>query len=310
MSDTENINQLVIKMLSRCGENSLTIRGREFSVSDLEIIVNCVSRHYEKGRTYISKVVCKKLGWRQPNGWLKDRACRDVLRELEDIGFFELPPPLVKRKSRSSKKKKKDCLKVYDFQTKITDFPKDISLQMAKGNKFEPVWNQLVDKYHYLGYTVTVGRYIKYLIKEEDRLLGAISFASPAWSLSPRDDLLGLIGVDTDSVNDFVIDNNRFLILPHVQVPNLASKVLSIATKKIVEDWSDYYALTPLVSETFVKPSLFNGTCYKAANWLQVGYTKGYAKKGSSHHNSQEPKAIFLYGLNKSIRKKLFNVFC
>lgn len=297
---------------SEYNERSFTIRGRDFSIADLEVIKRCVQDEYERGRTHISKIICERLDWRQPNGWLKDRACRDVLRELESKGFFELPPPLTKR--RSSKKRgrqeKVDHLAQYELETPITDFPSHITLTMVKGSELETIWNELVDKHHYLGHTVTVGRYLKYLIRtaKDDRILGAISFSSPAWRLSPRDELLQLIGIDIDSINSQIIENDRFLILPHVRVKNLASKVLSMATAKVVEDWLDYYALTPQIAETFVNPSMFEGTCYKAANWIEIGYTKGYAKKGASHHNSREPKAIFLYGLNTSMRNKLLEI--
>lgn len=151
------------------------------------------------------------------------------------------------------------------------------------------------------------GRCIKYLIKTEDKLLGAIAFSSPAWRIIPRDEALKAIGIT--EIRDHAINNSRFLILPHVQVPNLASHLLSLATKKIVDDWAWYYALEPLVAETFVQPSLYYGTCYQAANWLEFGTTKGYAKRGQIYRNSQEPKRIFLFGLNKQIRRQLRQVF-
>ena len=101
---------------------------------------------------------------------------------------------------------------------------------------------------------------------------------------------------------DYSVNNSRFLILPTLQVKYFASHILSLATNKIVNDWNSYYSITPLIAETFVQPSRFEGTCYKAANWLEVGITKGYAKKGQTYRNSQEPKKIFLYGLNKRTR--------
>ena len=178
-----------------------------------------------------------------------------------------------------------------------------MELKFAKGNKYEKDWNELVDEYHYLGYRPAVGRCIKYIIQSNDRLLGAISFCSPAWRIESRDKLLRMIGLNNPQ--EEVINNARFLVLPVVHIANFASYALSLATRQIVKDWNWYYSVKPLVAETFVQPSLFSGTCYKAANWLEIGLTKGYAKRGSFYQNGQEPKKIFLYGLNKNIRLKL-----
>ena len=197
-------------------------------------------------------------------------------------------------------------LSSFDLTTPITEFPRSIQLEFAKGNQAEKIWNELVSEYHYLGNRTTVGRCIKYIVRSKNRLLGAISFSSPAWQLEPRDKALKAIGISNP--HDHAINNSRFLILPFVQVPNLASYILSVATKNIVHDWSRYYSVKPLIAETFVQPSLFDGTCYKAANWIEVGTTKGYAKRGSSYRNSQEPKKIFLYGLTRQIRGEMQSI--
>lgn len=135
--------------------------------------------------------------------------------------------------------------------------------------------------------------------------MGAIAFSSPAWKIAARDRLLSRLGIDTPEVQDVVVNNSRFLILPNVRVPNLASKLLALATERIVKDWTDYYCLTPQIAETFVQPSLYNGTCYKAANWVDIGFTKGFRKSGAIHRNSQEAKQILLYGLNRYMRRTL-----
>jgi hypothetical protein len=287
-------------------KGSLLLRGRLFSQKDLRIIRRCIRRHFRQGRTQISRAICEELDWRQPNGWLKDRACRDVLLQLEQKTLIKLPPPKVKPQSKGKKRKRGLTQSPTHYTTSpVTVFPNQIQFELAKGNKAEKIWNELVKQYHYLGHKVVVGRCIKYLIKTEDKFLGALAFSSPAWHLGPRDTILTEIGIGPDERHDLVINNSRFLILPNVQVPNLASTILSLAAERIVTDWTSYYSVTPLVVETFVQPSLYYGTCYKAANWVEVGLTKGYAKAGSAHRNSQEPKQIFLFGLNKKIRRKI-----
>jgi hypothetical protein len=291
-------------------DRSLVIRGREFTSEDLEIIYRCVNDNFDKGRTYISKQICEELNWKQPNGWLKDRACRDVLLQLEAMELIELPLSLTTISSVTpSKKKPLVNPDTYDFSTPLNIFPQSITFEIAKSNKSELKWNEIINQYHYLGHKVAVGRCIKYLIKTEDNLIGAIAFSSPAWRLAPRDSLLEKLGYDIDGLRNQVINNSRFLILPNAHLKNLASTVLSLATKQIVDDWVNYYSIKPIFAETFVQPSLFKGICYQAANWIEVGITKGYAKNGNSYHNSQEQKKIYLYGLERSARKRLLKAF-
>jgi hypothetical protein len=303
MEDFTPVSRL--KVLYQQGKLPLTVRGKLFGLTELRIIHQCIFNYKQEGRTRISQAVCEALNWRQPNGWLKDRACRDVLQYLEKAGLIELPPALVKRKLSYRRTKSEKMLSGYDLTSPVTEMPEEISLDFAKGDRSENVWNELVDKYHYLGYKVAVGRCIKYLIRSGDILLGAISFSSPAWKLQSRDRLLQEVGIEIDKFHNVMINNSRFLILPNVRVDHLASRVLSIATARVIDDWLFYYSIRPEIAETFVQPSKFDGTCYRAANWIEIGQTKGYAKQGRFHHNSQEPKQIFLYGLSRRMRRQL-----
>ncbi|MBI4762650.1 MAG: Druantia anti-phage system protein DruA [Chloroflexota bacterium] len=286
----------------------ITLRGRKFTASSIGVVKSCVKRYYKFGRTRISKEVCKRLNWRQPNGWLKDRACRDVLIQLEKRGVIKLPEPKVTRKTKKENNAPIPKLEKYIIPNEVTQIPNLIDFVLAKSNKEEQIWNYLVEQYHYLGHKVTVGRTLKYLIVSENIILGAIAYSSPAWNLSPRNQILQKLGFTREDILNKVINNSRFLILPTVKVKNLASKILSLSTEKVVSDWAWYYSITPLIAETFVQPSRYLGTSYKAANWLEIGITKGYAKSGMSYRNSQEPKKIYLYGLNKETRLKLIKV--
>lgn len=283
----------------------IMLRGRKFTASSIDAVKSCVKEYRRFGRTRISKEVCKRLNWKQPNGWLKDRACRDALLQLEQLGFIKLPASKVKRKNKKESNGVEPKLGKYIIASEVTKIPDAIDFILAKGNKEEQIWNYLVEKYHYLGHKVIVGRTLKYLIVSENVILGAIAFSSPAWSLGSRNQILQKMGFTRDDIMNKVINNSRFLILPTVKAKNLASKILSLSTTKVTSDWTWYYSITPLVAETFVQPSRYLGTSYKAANWLEIGMTKGYAKSGMSYHNSQEPKKIYLYGLNNDTRSKL-----
>ena len=238
---------------------------------------------------------------------MKDRACRDVLRVLHRRRLVRLPRSLVgnRRLRQRYALLYHHRLQHIDFKTPVRAQPKEIRLEFAKGTSAESVWNYLVDKYHYLAYKASVGRSLKYLVWADDRLVGAISFCSPVWRLKPRDAVLEKLGVSVRELHERVINNNRFLILPNVQVEHLASRVLAQATAAAVRDWTWYYGVAPLVAETFVAPSRFDGTCYLAANWVRAGTTRGFTKQGPTHRNSQERKHLFLYGLRRGVRSKL-----
>lgn len=298
--------------LRRQGSLPITLRGRRFTYRGLKTVIHCVAEHYSEGRTRISEVICTRLGWRQPNGWLKDRACRDALRRLEKLGLIRLPKRLDGNRTNSDSRRSFDPRNFRlprGLVKPVTSMPNAIEFEFAKGNDAEPLWNALVEKYHYLGHTVQVGRCLKYLIRGDGHLLGAISFSSPAWKLGIRDELLRRLGFPKEAkARDVVINNGRFLILPKVRVPHLASRILAAAARQAAEDWTWFYAIEPLIAETFVEPRRFEGTCYRAANWIEIGKTSGYAKVGASHHNSQQPKTLFVYGLTRSYRRRLPDV--
>jgi hypothetical protein len=242
---------------------------------------------------------------------LKDRACRDALRQLEELGLVRLPKRLDGERRNDGRRSfnPRNFRLPRGIVKPVTTMPSTVEFEFAKGNRAEPLWNALVEKYHYLGHTVQVGRCLKYLIRGDGQLLGAISFSSPAWKLAIRDELMRHLGFSKGAkARDVVINNSRFLILPKVRVPHLASRILAAATRRAAEDWTWFYAIQPLIAETFVEPRRFEGTCYRAANWIEIGKTSGYAKVGASHHNSQQPKTLFVYGLNRPCRRRLPDV--
>jgi hypothetical protein len=150
-----------------------------------------------------------------------------------------------------------------------------------------------------------VGRCIKYIVKRGDDIVAAISFSSAAWGLEQRNLLLSELGIPPWDIRDLVINNSRYLLLSEKGCVNLASRILALATSRVAIDWYNYYSIRPRIAETFVEPSRFEGTCYKAANWVMVGHTRGFKKVGSVHSNSQAPKLIFLYGLTSATRSRL-----
>lgn len=282
--------------------NPITLRGKRFTHGEIHKIQKCVTKFFTFGRTRISIEVCHLLSWQQPNGWPKDRACRDVLVKLEEMKLIKLPPRRKTPNRQGSPRPKLQTRFVY----KQIAFSNGITLEFAKGNAAEKMWNALIREHHYLGCKIVVGRCLKYLIRFRGTIVGAIAFSSAAWQVKMRDTVLAQLGMTDKDIRDSVINNCRFLILEKGHIKNLASQALALSTRQAAHDWEQFYSIRPTIVETFVLPSKFKGTCYKAANWIEIGTTKGYAKRGTTHVNSQEPKRVFLYGLNRQLRKKLW----
>jgi hypothetical protein len=268
------------------------LRGRRFSQEELQMILAVTAQMWHAGRTRISEEVCRRLPWTQENGWLKDRACRDVLRKLEALGYLSLPPSTTSAGSRPYT----HWLSAENTSAvapPITGLIGRLQLDLAKGDATEKTWNGIVRASHYMGFKVAVGRCLKFLVRDDQNLLAAISLSEAAWAVESRDKILAFLGVARNEV----ANNSRFLILPHVRIPNLASRILSLLSTKCAPAWEAYYGRRLLVLETFVDHNRFKGTSYRAANWLMVGATRGYRKSGSAHHNSQTVKSVFLYPL-------------
>ena len=180
-------------------ELPLNIRGRLWGIEELTVVAETVEQYWASGRTKISEVICERLDWRQPNGWLKDRACRDLLLRLDSRQILRLPPRLsVGGGTRPNPNRGPDRLSRFDLSTKIREV-QVFGLSLAKSNSLEPVWNQTIDRFHYLGHRGGVGRCLKYLVTSEADLLGAISFSSPAWMIKSRDRVLASLGITTHS---------------------------------------------------------------------------------------------------------------
>ncbi|MBZ0115274.1 MAG: DUF4338 domain-containing protein [Thermoanaerobaculia bacterium] len=287
----------------------MTLRGRQFSEKDLVLIKTLVTEFYKEGRTRASEEICLALDWRQENGWLKDRACRDVLLRLEARGFLELPP----RKASPAGNRTRKGQKIDTASLDVDDQPREVSIRklqvrQVKGTSGEAMWNELVARHHYLGFNVAVGRSLKYLVEDEIGPVAAVGFSDPAWAVQARDHIMQSLGWPRTAARKYGVSNSRFVVFPWARIPNLASAALSRVVRRLPHDWQEYYAIKPWFLETFVDSSRFLGTCYRAANWKEVGSTRGFMKVGSSHQNGQTEKMLFLFPLETSLREKLRNL--
>lgn len=281
-------------------------RGRSWSLQEIEMIKQIIKT--SRYRIDISRKVCEIINWRQDNGRLKDAACREVLRKMDSKGLINLPLPhpssYIKNNRGIRPKEKWDGF--FELNTELIEGALgEVILRIANSQTSRNLWEYLIDKYHYLGYKRPVGASVKYLVYSDERLVGCIGFASAVLKLNLRDKWIGWTVEQKQKNLHLIINNVRFLILPWVRIKNLASKILSIATRQVQKDWESLYECKPVLVETFVDIGKFIGTCYRASNWTCLGRTIGKGRSGMNYFIHNQPKDVYAYPLTKTFRKEL-----
>ena len=277
--------------------------GRDFNEDEIHKIRQLIDNNPDFHRAELSRQVCRMLKWLKPDGGLKDMSCRVAMLRMHQDGIINLPPP---RRAKAALRRPKST-SATDPQTPIIEpVHKLKALKLCKiGRNTSQLWNEYIERYHYLGYTPLPGAQLRYFIKTDDQILALLGFGAAAWQTAPRDKFIGWSHEQRKRNLPLVINNARFLILPWVQSKNLASKILGILAKKLPEDWQKQYGIKPVLMETFVETERFAGTCYKATNWIFVGKTKGRGKLGPAGKQSVPIKDLWLYPLCRNFRKKL-----
>ena len=257
-------------------------------------------------RTKLSQELCKMWGWRGENGQIKDVSCRDVLRALDAKGKIKLP----KRQKNGRLKGGADevALMLHDntpIDEALSEL-KPLSLEVIVGKNNLMEFKSYVAQYHYLGYDRNIGENIKYFVRDKHgRTLACLAFGSAAWKCEGRDKFIGW-GNDKRRENlRYMTNNCRYLIFPWVKVSHLASHILSLVCRQISNDWVAKYGHPLYALETFVERERFQGTCYKAANWVLVGKTTGRGRDSKSAEPVLPIKDVFVYPLNKNFRELL-----
>jgi hypothetical protein len=281
-------------------------RARQLGIQDIRFIQALISKHYQRGRSDISRRLCESWQWIQPNGKLKECAARDLLLRLEEQGLIELPPRL--RPKNNLKEKSFDQVPLFLHEPIHGSAGEHDRLYIELSNSQDGyLWDYLVYHHHYLGLPKLVGEYVKHLVYINGRVVACLSWASAAWKVKARDHFIGWEESTKRKNLHLIANNTRFLILPWVKVKYLASKALSLSIRRLRADWEKAYGHPLYLAETFVDISRFEGTCYRAANWLCVGQTKGSAKKGNAYRYHGQPKAIYLYPLHRHFRRYLLD---
>jgi hypothetical protein len=274
--------------------------AREFSAGDIQTIRDLIAQDSKLQRSALSRKLCQLWGWTKPNGELKDMTCRVALLRLQADGLITLPPSrigVVRKRAHFAPTAASNA------QTPIKQPVHEIgriTLHVVSGTTASRLWNEYVARYHYLGYTPMSGSQIRYNVFAGEQLVACISFCACAWKLKDREKFIGWSEAQRQKNLQLVINNARFLVLPWIECKGLASKILSLAARQIPKDWLSRYGLQPVLLETFVEYERHRGTCYKAANWINVGRTAGRGKKSTSHKILIPAKDIWLYPLRKN----------
>jgi hypothetical protein len=278
----------------------MQVCGREFDEALIGRIRAEVGDKPVLTRRRLSLQVCGWLKWASPNGKPKEVSCRVALLKLERRGLVKLPAPHRWGNSQSARRKLQPSGIQIDRITRGLAELGGIELVRLDSHQtsLSKIWNGLMQSYHYLGAGPLCGAQIRYLIKSEHYgWLGGLAFSAAAWRLKPRDQWIGWDEEARKANLNRVVCNSRFLIPSQVQVPNLASHVLSLAARRLSRDWNERYGLTPLLLETFVEKERFAGTSYQAANWQKVGETQGRGRQDRQRNNLRRVKDIYVYPL-------------
>lgn len=291
-----------ISIVMNTSQENIIIRGREFTSSEINLIKSLVTSHSDLSRRKLSILICEKLAWRQANGNLKDRACRDVLIRLNNQGVITLPKPTMDFTTQAAGVK---CIDFDEPCCHITGTPQNFPapvFHLVQNGEERNLWNYLIDRYHYKRCRIVVGRHLKYLIYLDQQIIGCLGFADAVLQLKSRDEWISWDAKQRQTNLHLVINNVRFLILPWVKIKYLASKLLGLNAKIIPDHWQKQYNYRPLLIETFVEKQRFLGTSYKAANWIYLGQTRGKGRSGMTYYHHGIIKDVYVYPLTRISR--------
>ena len=281
-------------------------RGRVVTVEDVAFIRQLISENPALSRRRLSAKLCQAWQWKQPNGALCDMICRGLLLMLDRAGEIELPP--VRYQPPNPFTRREAPAPVPIDTTPITgglDELRPVDLEQVRRTADEPLFNSLMEHHHYLAYEQPVGEHLKYLAWAQGRPIACLAWSSAARHLGSRDRYIGWSAEARRRNIRFIAYNTRFLILPWVRVPHLASHILGMMAGILSQDWERMYGHPVYFAETFIDPGRFRGTCYRAANWQLLGHTTGRGKDSVSWKPNRPVKEILGLPLTRRFRELL-----
>jgi len=284
----------------------LSYRHRAISEDDLVFIRLLIAEHPGLSRRGLSAKLCEAWNWVQPNGALRDMVCRGMMLMLHRQGLIELPPvrcsppnPMVQRSAPCVVDVEQTAL-----QSSLSGLG-PLEIRQVRRTPDEALFNSLLQQHHYLGYTQPVGEHLKYLVLASARPIACLAWSSAPRHLGSRDRFIGWSPKARLANIALLAYNTRFLIMPWVKVPHLASHLLGRVARRLSADWQGLYGHPIYFVETFVDPQRFAGTCYRAANWTHLGVTTGRGKDDATHAPNRPIKNVLGLALVKDFRQRL-----
>jgi len=282
-------------------------RGQEITSEQTVFLREFIAARPESSRWKLSRQLCEALGWKQPNGALRDVVCRGLLLVLERAGQIQLPPVRWRIRGQSRRERSRPPALLID--TKPVEMPLaalgPIEIHLVRRTADEPLFGSLMEHHHYLGYEQPVGEHLKYLVWAQQRPVACLAWSSAPRHLGSRDRFIGWSAEARRRNVRLLAYNTRFLILPWVRVPHLASHILGHMARRLSPDWERLYGHPIHFLETFVDPERFRGTCYRAANWVLMGRTTGRGKDDQSNRPNRSIKEVWGYPLTRRFRQFL-----
>ena len=275
--------------------------GRDFSKQELVVIRQLISENPSATRAVLSRLTCQALDWYKIDGGLKQMSCRVAMLRMQDDGLIKLPPARHRYRPANNVQFTSATAPKPKINKPVHALP-CVQLRIVRGRQQSRLWNEYVHRYHYLGYKPLPGAQLRYFVLSENNIIALLGFGASAWQCAPRDKYIGWSHDQRKKKLQYIVNNARFLILPWVKCKNLASKILSLTSHRLSRDWQGHYGYQPVLLETFVERDRFAGTCYKAANWVLVGQTKGRGKLGPAKKISVPIKDLWLYPLERNFR--------
>src|SRR6266487_906541 len=291
----------------------LKYRGRTVTIADIEFIRQLIADNPRLSRRALSARLCEAWDWRQPNGGLCDMVCRGLMLQLHRQGHIELPPvrwvnpnPLARR-NPERRRPAPVLVEERPLQCTLAQI-RPLEFQQVRRTVEERLFNSLLDRYHYLGYTRQVGEHLKYVVYAQDRPIACLGWSSAPRHLGPRDRFIGWSAEARRRNIRFLAYNTRFLILPFVKVPHLGSHILGRMPLVLSRDWERIYGHPIYFLETFIDPVRSRGICYRAANWIRLGSTTGRGKDSQSKKPNRSIKEVLGYPVWKRFRELLSEI--
>ena len=284
----------------------LRYRGRVVNAEDILYIRELIAAHPRASRRRLSEKLCEAWQWKQANGALRDMVCRGLLLMLDRAGQIELPPvkfvphnPLVRR--ARPEPIPVDTTPIEGPLAKL----RPVQIEQVRRTDHEPLFNSLMEQHHYLGYEQPVGEHLKFLVLGQGQPIACLAWSSAPRQLGSRDRYIGWSAAARQRNIRFLAYNTRYLILPWVRVPHLASHILGRMTSQLSPEWERMYGHPVYFAETFIDPTCFRGTCYRAANWKFLGLTTGRGKNDHTYKPNRPIKEVLGFPLTPRFRELL-----